>query len=312
MARRYASAAAAARPASASRCARVVQAGWNRSTAGSSIASSARSPASGPSISPSTAARPPPRPATAPPATGRGAACAARSRRRCPAKPCCSAPTGSPPRTGSGRAADSRGRGAAAPHRGRSARVPARRRPARRAGRSAPSAVRRAGLRASERHTSAASPSTSGSSGSSSASTSARCSASADSDSIGAPCGVELPIDRIGAVDRLQHRGQPLRRGRRGRAARTGCPRRGCASWPAPVAAPWSRVRPRRPRRSAAGVDAEHRLQHQRRADVRRDGGMGADQHQLEPPVGNRGHVIFECRWSVVDFVQRLGHPVGG
>jgi hypothetical protein len=56
-ARRKASAGAARRPAEASRCARVVQNGWNRTTAGSSIRSSARNPAFAPSIWPSTAAK---------------------------------------------------------------------------------------------------------------------------------------------------------------------------------------------------------------------------------------------------------------
>ena len=65
-------------------------------------------------------------------------------------------------------------------------------------------------------------------------------------------CGLrrQLPVDRVCAVDRFEHRGQPLRPGRRARAARTGCPHRECVSWPAPAAAPWRpAVRPRRPRR---------------------------------------------------------------
>jgi len=51
------------------------------------------------------------------------------------------------------------------------------------------------------------------------------------------------------------------------------------------------------------GLHTQHRLQHQRGTNIRRDGGMSADQHQLEPPVGNGGHVVVQRRRIVIDFV---------
>ena len=42
----------------------------------------------------------------------------------------------------------------------------------------------------------------------------------------------------------------------------------------------------------------------------RRDRRVGTDQHQLEPPVGNGGHGV-DFGWAVVGFVERVGHPVG-
>ena len=56
IARANAWAASSTAPASASRCARVAQAGWNRCTASPAIASSAARPASGPSTLPTAAA----------------------------------------------------------------------------------------------------------------------------------------------------------------------------------------------------------------------------------------------------------------
>ena len=59
------------------------------------------------------------------------------------------------------------------------------------------------------------------------------------------------PVDRVGAVDRLEHRRQPRRACRRASAPRTGCRRRGCAASPARAAAPSSRA-PRRTRARSA------------------------------------------------------------
>jgi len=161
----------------------------NRSTAGSLIASSARSPASGPPISPSTSRRGHRRPERRRHRNRRGAASAARSGLLCPALALVQwadwIAASYWKRPGLRRSWASRS--SASP---RSISTwshslvscsPSGMKP--------PSAVRLAGLRASDRHTSAARPSTSGSSGSSSASTSARCSASAASDSIGSPRG---------------------------------------------------------------------------------------------------------------------------
>ena len=61
----------------------------------------------------------------------------------------------------------------------------------------------------------------------------------------------------------------------------------------------------------AAASTPSSNLQHQRCADVRGDGGMGANQHQLQPPVRDSGHVVVLKSWHAVEFVQRCGHPMG-
>jgi hypothetical protein len=115
--------------------------------------------------------------------------------------------------------------------------------------------------RASDRHTSAARPSTRGHRAASAAPGPGD---GLGGQSFGAPCGALCKS--IAYAPRPQHGGQPLGLGRRVRAGRM----------------PASRMRfcPHEPLRMVAGstakavaIAAEHRL-HQRRANVRRDGGM--------------------------------------
>ena len=95
-----------------------------------------------------------------------------------------------------------------------------------------------------------------------------------------------LPVDRVRAVDRLQHSGQPLIEVGAGRQH----------EWDAGVAdAAFGADQPlrhrggghRERRRDGRGVDAEHGLQHQRGAAVGDDCRVSAHQHQLQPSVGN-------------------------
>ena len=105
----------------------------------------------------------------------------------------------------------------------------------------------------------------------------------------------ELPVDRIGAVDGFQHRGQPL-----GEVVAPGQHERDAGVADAFLGPHQPLRHGRRFDRERSGdrggLDTQHRLQHQRGTNVRRDGGMSTDQHQLEPPVGNGGHVVFQ-RW---------------
>ena len=111
----------------------------------------------------------------------------------------------------------------------------------------------------------------------------------------------ELPVDRVGAVHGLQHRGQPL-----GEVFAFG-QHEGDAGVANAFLGPHQALRhcggfDGEGLGDGGGLHAEHRLQHQRRADVRGDGGMGAHQHELQPPVRNGGHVVFQIAWSGQSF----------
>ena len=94
------------------------------------------------------------------------------------------------------------------------------------------------------------------------------------------------PVDRVGAVDRLEHGAQPRRHVGAGRDGERD----------AGIADPPLRPdEPLRHRRRLDGeragdlrrVEAEHRLQHQRRADAGIDRRVRAGEQQLEPLVGD-------------------------
>ena len=234
------------RPASASRWARVDQAGWNRSTAGSAMASSARKPAVR-AVDLALDRRERDRRAQRRRHPHQGAVqLAQRLRVR---------------RPGAVRRLDrrlvleparptvSRARVAATPRRGRSALRPSASRPARRGGRSGRRGSRRAGLRASDKAHQRGQPEHFWLVGQ-------QVGQQPEPGAVPPPTAFRSARPAESAASRSHMRRRPLRApraavrpGRRGRAARTECPHRGCVSWLAPGVGPWRRVRPRRPRR---------------------------------------------------------------
>ncbi len=98
------------------------------------------------------------------------------------------------------------------------------------------------------------------------------------------------PVQRVRAVDRLQHRRQAFRPLRRLRLLE---PQAGRADLRLGAdQALGHRLRLHQERaRDAGGVEAEHGLQHQRAVDARVDRGVGADEHQPQPAVGQRRRV---------------------
>jgi len=105
-------------------------------------------------------------------------------------------------------------------------------------------------------------------------------------DRLAVPLLLPQPVDRVGAVDRLEHGGQSRRHlGTRRNAERD-------------ARIPDAALRPHQPLRHGAGIDVEyggdacrveteHRLQHERGADARVDRRVRAGEQQLEPPVGD-------------------------
>jgi hypothetical protein len=118
-----------------------------------------------------------------------------------------------------------------------------------------------------------------------------------------------VPVDRVRAVDRFQHGGQPGRE-----VLSFGQQERDTGGADPPLGPHQSLRHDGRLDRERCGdrcgLDAEHGLQHQRRAHVGCDGGMGTDEHELEPAVRNRSHIGFESLGGRMAFAEWFGHPV--